>query len=192
MAKRIGILGGSFNPLHMGHLSIAQAAQEKCKLDKVIFVPTYLPPHRKIKRLASAKDRYEMVRLGVKNNSLFEISDFEIKRKGKSFTIDTVIHFEESFPKGTKLFFIVGADNFSELHTWKNIDEILKIVSFIVVNRPGFKIPKKNFKYHVVTMPGMEICASYIRRVITQGQSIKYLVPEAVFRYIKKNRLYKQ
>lgn len=188
--KRIGILGGTFNPIHIGHLAIAQTAQEKFQLEKVIFVPSNLPPHRKILRLASAKQRYDMVRLAVKNNPLFEVSDFEIKKKGKSYSIDTVQHFEEVFAGKTKLFFIVGADNFLELKTWRRIDEILKIVTFIVVNRPGYDIPKTRIKHHSVIMPGMDIAASYIRKRIKQEKSIKYLVPESVFRYINQHKLY--
>lgn len=190
MMKRIGILGGTFNPIHIGHLAIAQTAQEKFNLDKVIFVPSYRPPHRNIVKLASAEERFHMVRLGTKSNPLFEVSDFEIKRRGKSYSIDTVEHFRKVYYKGAKLFFIIGTDNFAELPTWKQINDILKIVSFIVVNRPGHKIRSSKIRHHLVNMPGMDISASHIRRRISQGKSIKYLVPESVFRYIKRKKLY--
>jgi nicotinate-nucleotide adenylyltransferase len=191
MTKRIGILGGTFNPIHIGHLSIAQTVQEKFELEKVLFVPAFRPPHRSITRLASPEERFQMVRLGIKSNPLFEVSDFEIKREGKSYSIDTVKHFRKVYPKGTKLFFIIGADNFAELSEWKCIDEILEIVSFIVVNRPGYEIKNSKIKHYVVNMPGMDIASSHIRRLIAQGKSVKYLVPESVFRYIKRKKIFK-
>ena len=190
MIKRIGILGGTFNPIHIGHLSIAQTVQERFGLEKVLFVPAFRPPHRNIVKLASPEERFQMVRLGIKSNALFDVSDFEIKREGKSYSIDTVKYFRKIYPKGTKLFFIIGADNFAELSKWKCIDEILEIVSFIVVNRPGYEIQDSEIKHYIVNMPGMDIASSHIRRRIAQGKSVKYLVPESVFRYIKRKKIY--
>lgn len=190
MTKRIGILGGTFNPIHIGHLSIAQTVQEKFGLEKVLFVPAFRPPHRNIVKLASPEERFQIVRLGINSNAFFDVSDFEIKREGKSYSIDTVKYFREVYPKGTKLFFIIGADNFVELSKWKCIDEILEIVSFIVVNRPGYEIKDSEIKHYIVNMPGMDITSSHIRRRIAQGKSVKYLVPESVFRYIKRKKLY--
>ena len=190
MTKRIGILGGTFNPIHIGHLSIAQTVQERFGLEKVLFVPAFRPPHRNIVKLASPEERFQMVRLGINSNAFFDVSDFEIKREVKSYSIDTVKYFREVYPKSTKLFFIIGADNFAELSTWKCIDEILEIVFFIVVNRPGYEIKDFKIKHHVVNMPGMDITSSHIRRRIAQGKSVKYLVPESVFRYIKRKKLY--
>ena len=189
--KRIGILGGTFNPIHIGHLAIAQVAQDKFDLEKVVFVPSYRPPHKKIANLASAKDRFNMVRLSIKSNPRFEISGFEIKKEGKSYTIDTVKHFRGLFPKKTKLFFIIGGDMAFDLYTWKDIKEILKRVTFIVINRPGHDDPKGKIKYLSAAMPGIDISSSYIRRCIIQRKSIKYLVPEGAFQYIKHHRLYR-
>jgi nicotinate-nucleotide adenylyltransferase len=187
---RIGIFGGTFNPIHLGHMAMAQKAMEKCRLSKVIFVPTALPPHKKIARLASARHRYHMVALAIKGNPRFEISDYEIQKGGKSYTIDTVRHFQRALPRGAKVFFIIGEDNLAALDTWKNIDDILEIVTFIVVNRPGFKNKQKKIPFQSVNMPGMDISSSYLRRGIVQGKTIKYLVPENVLEYIEKHQLY--
>lgn len=188
--KRIGILGGTFNPLHIGHLAIAEAAQEKMDLDKVIFVPTAQPPHKRITNLASANDRLEMVRLSIKNNPKFDLSDYEVRKGGKSYTIDTVEYFRQKFGEEAKLFFILGGDAASQLKTWRQIDDILQNVSFVVVNRPGHDDCDPDIPHHSISMPGLDIASSYIRRRIQQGKSIKYLVPEEVFRYIEEHKIY--
>ncbi len=187
--KRIGILGGTFNPLHIGHLAIAEVAQEQMNLDRVIFVPSYLPPHKRIANLAPAEDRLEIVRLSIKRNSKFEVSDFEVQKGGKSYTIETVRHFQAKF-SDAKLFFIVGGDSAAALHTWKSIDEILEIVSFVVVNRPRHDECVASIPHHSVVLPGIDISSSYVRRRLLQGKSIKYLVPDEVFRYIEQHKLY--
>ena len=187
---RIGILGGTFNPLHIGHLAVAQAAQDSMSLSRVIFVPCCEPPHKRLIHLAPARARLDMLKASIKNNPGFEISDYEIKKGGKSYSIDTVRHFRSMLGREEKLFFIVGGDSAVHLHTWKRIDEILKIVSFIVVNRPGHDDCTPEIPHRSVTMPGIDIASSYIRRRILQGKSIKYLVPEEVFRYIKQHKIY--
>ena len=190
--KRIGFFGGTFNPIHMGHLAIAQMAQERFKLDKVIFIPSHQPPHKNItpKELASAKDRYRMVKRAIAGNEFFEVSDVETKRAGKSYTVDTLRHFRKIYPSKTRFFFIIGGDSLGTLATWKNIDEILKLATFIVVNRPGYS-DIENIKHLSVTKPGIDISSSYLRERINSGKSVRYLVPEAIYRYIIKHGLYK-
>ncbi len=188
---RIGFFGGTFNPIHMGHLAIAQMAQETFKLDKVIFIPSHQPPHKNITALAPAKARYNMVKLAVAGNDHFEVSDVETKRIGKSYTIDTLKHFRKIYSSKAKFFFIIGGDCFSTLPKWKSIDEILKLATFIVVNRPGFDNVKKNIKHLTVASPGIDISSSYLRQRIDSGKSVRYLVPEAIYHYIVKYRLYK-
>jgi nicotinate-nucleotide adenylyltransferase len=189
--KRIGIIGGTFNPIHIGHLTIAQMVSEQLQLDKVFFVPSNLPPHKSSKSVASAKDRCHMRHLAIKGNTRFEISDFEIKKKGKSFSIDTVNYFRDIHPRGTKLFFIIGSDLLATLHTWKRINEILKIVTFVAVNRPGYKERKSKIKVKSVTTAGLHTSSSYVRRRIISGKTVKYLVPDSVLTYIKQKKLYK-
>lgn len=190
--SRIGILGGTFNPIHIGHLAMAETVREKMDLKKIIFVPAYIPPHKKIKDLASADHRYNMVRLAIKGNPSFEISDFEIAKRGKSYTIETVLYFRKIYPQGTEFFFIIGGDMLLGLTGWKRIDEILGVVSFVAVNRPRYINKGKVIQHCAVTMPELDVSSSYLRQQICLGNSTKYLVPENVRRYIKKNKLYKK
>lgn len=190
--KRIGIFGGTFNPIHIGHLAIAQMAQENLRLHKVIFVPSYMPPHKKGLNVMAAHHRYRMVQLAVSGNPCFSISDVEIKRKGASYTIDTLHYFQKRFSKKAKLFFIIGADTLPQLPTWRYIDKVLKIVKFIVVNRPGYLVRKRNIQFVAVSAPGIDISSTVLRNRIAHKKTIKYFVPENVFRYIEKNNLFKK
>jgi len=187
--KRIAIFGGTFNPVHMGHLVMAELSRERYRLDEIIFMPSCLPPHKTISNLALAEDRHAMVKAAVRGNPFFKVSDYEIKKRGKSYTIETVTRFREKY-KDAELFFIVGADSYKQLSTWKDIEGILKIVTFIVVNRPGYREKGGKIKHLSVTMPGLEISSSYIRQRLKQGKSIKYLVPDSIIRYIEEQKLY--
>ncbi len=190
--KRIGIFGGTFNPIHIGHLAVAQAAQEAMRLDKVIFVPSNWPPHKNTDTLAAAKHRFNMVRLAIKDNPRFAICDFEIRREEKSYTIDTLGYFRRVLPAKSKLFFIIGGDTLPHLKSWRYIADILKLVTFIVANRPGQfkKSSGKKIDYHAITMQGIDISSSYLRRRIAEGKTVKYYVVDSVLRYIKGHRLY--
>src|SRR6185436_14597746 len=145
--QAVAIFGGTFNPIHYGHLATAEEVRTKFNLDKVIFVPTNLPPHKNQSDLVSARQRWLMTHLATVSNLCFEVSTFEIDSGGKSYTIDTVKHFRKFYGEKVKLYFIIGADMLSEISTWKNIGEILKICSFIAVPRPGFNIQKTIDQY---------------------------------------------
>ena len=188
--KRLGILGGTFDPIHLGHLRMAEVVLEKMRLDKVIFVPSHFPPHKSAAGLSPAAERLYLVRLAIQRNPNFAVSAFETRRAGKSYSIDTLRHFARAFPK-SKLFFIIGYDAFTALHQWKAIEDILNIAEFVVVNRPGNFINPHRIKHFSVLMPGMDISSSSIRQLVKQRKSIRYLVPEAVRGYIEKNGLYK-
>lgn len=190
MTNRFGILGGTFDPIHVGHLRMAEVVREKMRLDKIIFVPSNLPPHKSSRGIADAKDRLQMVRLAIAENSCFELSLFEIEKPGKSYTIDTVRYLSQHDPSA-QLFFIIGFDRLSTLHQWKDIKEILKIVEFVAVNRPGDFRGKQTIEHHTVGMPGMDISSSEIRRLVKQGKSIRYLVSDPVREYIERENLYK-
>ncbi|MCM8800557.1 MAG: nicotinate-nucleotide adenylyltransferase [Candidatus Omnitrophica bacterium] len=187
---RIGILGGTFNPIHLGHLILAEEARQKLKLDKVIFVPTYLPPHKDNKEIAPAQDRLKMVKLAIKNNPYFSVSDIEIRRKGRSYTIDTLREFKRIMPSD-ELYFIIGSDLLNYLNEWKDLDEILKMVNFIVATRPDYPLDK--LPPHITTLPirAVDISGYQIRQAIKQKHSFRYLVPEKVFKYITKRGLYR-
>ena len=187
--NRLGILGGTFDPIHLGHMRMAEVAREKMRLDKVIFVPSHLPPHKRSAGLSSSKIRLKMAHIAVESNPHFEVSSFETERPGKSYSIETVRHFKNIFPS-TKFFFIIGTDAFAKLHQWKNIEEILKMVEFVVVNRHGNFNSHQRIKHHSVLMPGMDISSSNIRQLVRQEKSIRYLVPEVVREYIEQHNLY--
>jgi nicotinate-nucleotide adenylyltransferase len=192
---RIGIFGGTFNPPHYGHLIVAEFIREEVGLDKIIFIPCSIPPHKQnneyLSQIASPEHRFEMVKLAITGNKFFEVSDIEINRGGVSYTIDTVNYFVSNFPE-EKFYLLIGADQFAEFHTWRKPDEIVQKVNLIVFNRPGFVIPKTEFSKFAtfITIPNIEISASTIRKRIRHGKSIKYLVPSAVEEYILANKLY--
>ena len=188
--KRIGILGGTFNPIHIGHLMIAQMVLEKFGLDKVIFVPAYLPPHKSGRNLIAAEHRLRMVRLVVRGNRYFEVSSFEITKGGKSYSVDTIRHLRRHYP-GAKLFFIIGSDHIAKLHTWRNIQEVVRMVSFVAVYRPGFKTIRSKIPVRSMIISGVHTSSSDIRRRLGTAKTVKHLIPENVLRYIRKHKLYR-
>jgi nicotinate-nucleotide adenylyltransferase len=186
---RIGILGGTFNPVHIGHLILAEEVREKLLLDRVIFIPTYIPPHKQNSDVAAAQDRLKMVRAAIKGNKDFESSDIEIKRKGPSYTVDTVKALNKKFP-GQELFFITGSDLLKYLDEWKDFPALLNLVKFVVATRPGY--PLENIPSYVqrVSIRAVDVSAFEIRQCIKESKSFRYLVPEAVFEYINREKLY--
>ena len=187
---KIGILGGTFNPMHAGHLILAEEVREKLKLDKVIFVPTYLPPHKDNPDIASASSRLSMVKLAIKGNRHFLASDIEIKRDGRSYTIDTLREFKKIYPQD-ELYFIIGSDLLKYLDDWKDLDEIIKMVRFVVATRPGYPLEKIPSRISTIPIRAVDISGFEIRKAIKENKSFRYLVPEAVLKYINKNRLYR-
>lgn len=187
---KIGILGGTFNPIHLGHLILAEEAREKLGLARVIFVPAYLPPHKDNSDIAPAKERFAMVRLAIERNKYLSVSDAEIKRDGRSYTIDTIKEFTKKYPQD-ELYFIIGSDLLKYLDDWKDLFEIIKMVKFIVATRPGY--PLEKIPAYITTMPirAVDVSAFEIRQAIKENRSFRYLVPEAVFKYISKKNLYK-
>ncbi|MDP8259748.1 MAG: nicotinate-nucleotide adenylyltransferase [Candidatus Gygaella obscura] len=186
--KKIGILGGTFNPIHLGHLILAEEVREELKLDKVIFVPTNLPPH-KHNNILESKYRFNMIKLAIGDNSHFDVSDIEIKRGGVSFTIETLKAMRSHY-KRAQLFFISGSDVLKYLPKWKDLDRILKIAKFVVANRPGYSLNKIPRKITTLEIRPLAISAYEIRKLIRKKRSIRYFVPKEVFKYIEKNRLY--
>lgn len=198
--QRIGILGGTFNPLHLGHLIAAQEVLNKINLDRIVFIPSGDPPHKRKEDLASAKDRYEMVKLSIEDNKYFDISDIEIKRQGKTYTYDTLKELHKIY-YGNSIHFIIGYDAFRDIDSWMNIDEVFKLANFIVVNRGQSKdelleeAKKKEIKYNtkidIVNIPNIEISSTNIRDRVNENKSINYLVCDRVREYIFKKGLYR-
>ena len=205
--KAVAIFGGTFNPIHYGHLIVAEEIRAKHNLDKIIFVPSHLPPHKDPADLVDARKRSIMVNLAIVGNPCFEVSEFEIDRGGRSYSIDTVRHFSQTYGEETQLYFIVGADVLMEISTWKNIDVLLKLCRFIAVPRPGFDAGKI-FNYKMLSSSSRvldsdlldnvivenistsDISSTDIRQKVREWKSIKYLVPESVEQYIHNQKLY--
>ena len=187
---KIGILGGTFNPIHIGHLILAEQVQEKLSLDKTIFVPTNLPPHKDNSNIAAASERLKMLKLAIKGNKKFGISDVEVKRGGRSYTVDTLKVMHKIF-KNDELYFITGSDLLKYLEEWKDIGDVFSITKFVVATRPGY--PLENLPKQIITVPinALDISAFDIRKKIKEGNSIKYIVSDSVIDYIKKRGLYK-
>ncbi len=188
---KVAILGGTFNPVHNGHIALANTAAETFALDKVIFIPTYIPPHKDIEQIISAGDRFNMVELAIKDNDKYEVSRLEINRRNVSYSVDTVSYIKKIYPKDTEIFFLIGSDSAAALDTWKSIDKIFTVCRFVVGARPGYTLKTKNKNIEIMPMEPVDISSTQIRTMLKQGRSIQGLVPEKVADYIKKNRLYK-
>jgi nicotinate-nucleotide adenylyltransferase len=213
---KIGLFGGTFDPIHWGHLRSAEEVREAFSLDQVLFIPSSIPPHKKRGEEAAAADRLNMTRLAIAKNSSFAVSKVEISRPGKSFTIDTLRYFAAKRP-GDSLYFIIGMDAFRDIGTWRDFQELFSLSNFIVTSRPrcGELLergdlpvaaqksfcydPKKNAylhqsgtRLHYFKLIDIAISASDIRARVRAGKSIRYLVPPAVESYIKRRRLYRE
>ncbi|KRQ88158.1 Nicotinate-nucleotide adenylyltransferase [Caloramator mitchellensis] len=197
---KFGIFGGTFNPIHTGHLIVANEVLNKQKLDKILFIPTGNPPHKDVD-IIPASIRYEMVRLAIEDNPNFIISDIETKEEGYAYTYDTLTKLQNIYYVN-KFYFIIGYDAFRDIDMWKNVYEVFKLAEFLVVNREAninstiTLLNEKTKKYggdaKYITIPNIEISSSEIRRRIKEGMDFRYLVPDKVYDYIKTNNLYKQ
>lgn len=185
--KRIGILGGTFDPPHIGHLLIAEAVRDALLLDKIWFIPTYSPPHKN-KRVTSAKHRVHMLELAISNHPDFEINTIEIKRSGTSFTFDTMQDLKNKYAD-QDFYFIIGGDMVEHLPKWYKIDDLLNLVSFVGVNRPGFTVDSPYPLIHV-EVPAIDISSTTIRERLASNKTITYLLPKLVYDYIKEHGLY--
>lgn len=201
--NKIAVLGGTFNPIHSGHLIIAEMIREEFDLNKIIFIPSGKPPHKKLEEVTDVEHRYNMVLEAVRGNSRFEVSRIEIERTGYTYTVDTLKELKRLYGENTRLFYLIGADVLFDLLTWRNFEEVFRICEFIVALRPGYKEDDFNrqiqflstkycAKIHTKSVPLIEISSTLIRNKVREGKSIRYLVPEAVESYIVKNGLYQK
>ncbi len=190
---RIGIFGGTFDPVHRGHLELAQNARAQFSLDKVVFVPAYQPPHKQnTPSLTPAQDRYEMVRLSLEGEAGLEISDCEVSRKGVSYTVDTILEFEKKYP-GAELFLILGKDTLTGLSGWHRADELKKMVRFLVARRETDETPEvPGARVDWIRMPLCPVSASGIRQAIKQGKQVDDDLPLKVQQYIREHKLYRE
>ena len=190
--SRIGILGGTFDPPHNGHLAIADAAMKQCDLNRLIFIPAKYPPHKLAAKVSSEMDRLNMLRAALGDKSEYEISDIELKRDGLSYTVDTMRELHEIY-EADDLIFIIGSDNIQEMETWYKPDDIFKYGTVVSFNRPGYK-PGGRFlsQIEMLEMDPVDISSSEIRDRYEHGGSIREMVPELVLQYIKEKSLYKE
>ncbi len=203
---KIGVMGGTFDPIHIGHLVTAEEARAQFELEKVVFVPSARPPHKFTIPRAPALDRLRMSELAVEGNAALNVSDLEVKREGISYTIDTLRALHEAYGSGTELYFITGADAILEILTWKDPEELLAASKFIAATRPGYAlgeiggaIPEYNSAgqkardlVFSMEIPALAISSTNIRERVCEGRPFRYLVPDAVWGYIIDKRLYVQ
>ena len=203
LIKRIGIFGGTFNPIHMGHMIMAEKVCQQHHLSKILFIPAYIPPHKYVNDLAEAYHRYQMIKAAISGKSKLEVSDLEIIREGKSYTIDTVQEILDHYGKNSEVFLIMGADSLNELELWKNIKRLSQLCHFVIINRPGFKTEASARLIEIIgsdNISDMErlrieitpvgISSTDIRKRLNDGVEIKGLVPECVEAYIREHGLY--
>jgi nicotinate-nucleotide adenylyltransferase len=214
--KRIGIFGGTFDPIHCGHVKAAESVQSVFSFDKILFIPSYIPPHKESEDVASAAHRLKMVELALSSFDRFSPSSIEIDAKGMSYSIVTLNRIKKMFPQ-TEIFFLLGVDAFLEIETWKDYEDVLEQCSFIVMSRPGYRLDEargalsKKYNQRMVEISGpiqrdrqmffspkiyllpihtLDISSSEVRERVGKNQSIEGLVPENVENYIKERRLY--
>lgn len=194
--RRIGIMGGTFDPIHYGHLVTAEAARHLFGLEQVIFVPSGRPPHKQESRVTPADERLQMTLLATVNNDNFIVSDREVRSERMSYTYDTMRSFHQELGDEAELFFITGADAVLEIMQWRKIEEVADFCCFIAATRPGYRLesfhlsPKLAENIQFMEVPALAISSSDIRRRVAAGEPIKYLLPEPVEKYIAKHGLY--
>ena len=199
----LAVMGGTFDPIHYGHLVAAEAVRETMEMDRILFIPSGQPPHKRGRHVSSAEDRYQMTQLATKSNPFFEASRLEIDRGGNTYTVDTMTQLKEQYPD-TKLWFITGADAFQEILSWKTPERLMELCHFVVVTRPGYEealsgdealsafIQAHRERICFLTVPAMEISSSDLRERIHTGRTIRYFLPAEVEAYIYAHGLYEE
>lgn len=195
MKRRIGLMGGTFDPIHLGHLIAAERVLEEMQLDEIRFLPVYRPPHKTAKQGASPEERRELVELAIQDNPAFKLEPIELERGGISYSVDTVAALKERDPE-SELYWIIGGDMVQYLPQWHQVEAIVRQVTFVGLTRPGFPVGKESVpawlreKVVFAEMPAIDISSTDIRARIKRGKSIRYLVTEAVRRRIEERGLY--
>jgi nicotinate-nucleotide adenylyltransferase len=198
---RLGIFGGTFDPVHWGHLVMADQCREQCGLDQVWFLPAGLPPHKTGAAISSGKERAEMLEFAVAGQAEFLVNRMEFSRPGKSYTVDTLGELHARHPDD-ELFFLIGGDSLHDLPSWREPDKVVELATVVAVNRGDRPLPdEKELTAHLgpgiaarvklVTMPGMDLSSTDIRQRVREGKSIRFMVPRAVEAYIAEHKLYR-
>jgi nicotinate-nucleotide adenylyltransferase len=195
--KRIALYGGTFDPVHSGHLEVARRVSELFEIERVIFIPAQLAPHKRGRPVTAPIHRYAMLALATQDDARLLISTFELDAPDRRYTVDTVAHFQRTFGEDTELFFIMGADSWSEIKTWRDWERLLKMTSHIVVTRPGYEMTpappelKEQILFSDAVMK--DISATNIRRLANEGryEELEQMVPGSVANYIRKYEIYR-
>jgi len=199
--QRIGVIGGTFDPIHYGHLAAAEEARVRVNLEKVLFAVAGLPPHKLDEEVTPVEHRLAMVQLGIFSNPDFELSRVDVDRSGPSYTVDTISILQEQWGQGTEMFFILGLDSLVEVPTWHQPERLIQLCHLVAVARPGFEVdmrqledsvPGISSRVEIIGMPEVDISSSDLQRRVREGLPIRYQVPEEVERYIREHRLYQQ
>lgn len=199
--KKIGIMGGTFDPIHFGHLFIAQTALDKFTLDNILFIPAGNPPHKNKNMITDKYIRMDMVNLAIESNTKFQTSAIEIFKENTTYTIDTIKELQQLYNNRADFYFITGTDAFIQLDTWKEYIQLLSITKFIVMTRQvenskildeKIELFTKEYEGHIykVEIPTLDISSTDIRKRVKESNSIKYLLPDSVEKYILNNDLY--
>lgn len=214
---RLGLLGGTFNPIHFGHLRSAEEIYQNLKLDHIIFIPAAIPPHKDIKKITSFFQRFKMTSLAIKGYSHFSVSDIEERLPGKSYSIETLKYLHKTYGEEVAFYFILGLDEFLNIGSWKDYRELFTLSNFVVIDRPGYPRSKvneiitqelsedfvfdardnrfihpSNYSIYLRQTTLIDISSTKIREYATKGQSIRFLIPDAVYEYICREGLYRE
>ncbi|MFI6979830.1 nicotinate-nucleotide adenylyltransferase [Embleya sp. NPDC050154] len=192
--RRVGVMGGTFDPIHHGHLVAASEVAGQFGLDEVVFVPTGRPWQKFAQDVSSPEDRYLMTVIATASNPTFSVSRVDIDREGETYTLDTLRDLRESSPEGTEIFFITGADALSQIFSWHNAHEMFELAHFVGCTRPGHTLSDPGFPdggVSLVEVPALAISSTDIRARVAGGDPVWYLVPDGVVQYISKRRLYR-
>ncbi|HLH80885.1 MAG TPA: nicotinate-nucleotide adenylyltransferase [Chthonomonas sp.] len=195
---RLGIIGGTFDPIHYGHLFVAEESRVRFRLDKVLFVPAGIPPHKKNEEITPPKHRYAMTVIGIHGNPAFECSSIEIDRGGVSYTIDTLISLREQYPQD-EFFYITGIDAVCDLLTWHRHQDVMRMARFIAAARPGYSLNRLRDRLPLEYLENilllgstmLDISSTELRYRVRHNLPIRYLTPDGVVEYIRKHRLYR-
>ncbi len=196
---RVGVLGGTFDPVHIGHLILAEEARDQLGLQVVYFVPAGDPPHKRDRRLAPVEDRIRMIELAIASNASFRVSRVDADRPGPHYTLDMVRIFQQQLPPGGQLYFLMGYDSLAELPTWHQPAELVATCHLVALTRYAVpldwvyleaKLPGIRQRVTLLDMPELEIASHHIQQRVAAGRSIRYLTPDAVCAHIRESGLY--